>query len=255
MYTMSGRIRYSETDRSGKLPVPGILDYFQDCSVFQSEELGLGVKYLAERHRAWVLNSWQLEIVRLPVECEAVTVETWASGFDKFHGTRNFTMKDQDGKFLAYANSLWVYMDLETGRPTRPSKEEILKYHVETPLEMEYQPRKIRTPKEWEDGEPVRVKRDWIDSNHHVNNSHYVKTACNELPRDIFVKRLRVEYRRQAVESDVLYPKTAQENDRITVALCDQKGKPYAVTEFLTQKKSAESQSTAGGKDRWKQEK
>ena len=241
MYTMSGRIRYSETDRSGKLPVPGILDYFQDCSVFQSEELGLGVKYLAERHRAWVLNSWQLEIVRLPVECEAVTVETWASGFDKFHGTRNFTMKDQDGKFLAYANSLWVYMDLETGRPAKPSEEEIQKYHAETPLEMEYQSRKIRTPKEWEEREPVRVKRDWIDSNHHVNNSYYVKAAYNELPEDVSVKRLQVEYRRQALYGDVLYPKTAREDSRIMVALCDQKGRPYAVTEFLIQEKSAES--------------
>lgn len=157
------------------------------------------------------------------MECEAVTVETWASGFDKFHGTRNFTMKDQDGKFLAYANSLWVYMNLETGRPAKPSEEEIQKYHAETPLEMEYQSRKIRTPKEWEEREPVRVKRDWIDSNHHVNNSYYVKTAYNELPEDVSVKRLRVEYRRQALYGDVLYPKTAREDSRIMVALCDQK--------------------------------
>ena len=123
MYTMSGRIRYSETDRSGKLPVPGILDYFQYCSVFQSEELGLGVKYLAERHRAWVLNSWQLEIVRLPVECEAVTVETWASGFDKFHGTRNFTMKDQDGKFwLMPILSGFIWILKQGGRQSRQKK-------------------------------------------------------------------------------------------------------------------------------------
>ncbi|HJC49395.1 MAG TPA: acyl-[acyl-carrier-protein] thioesterase [Candidatus Anaerostipes avistercoris] len=233
MYTMSGRIRYSETDMSGKLPVPGILDYFQDCSVFQSEELGLGVGYLAGKHRAWVLNSWQLEIVRLPEECEPVTIETWASGFDKFHGTRNFTMKDQAGEMAAYANSLWVYMDLETGRPVRPPEEEIVKYAPEPPLEMDYQPRKIRTPKEWEEREPVRVKRNWIDSNHHVNNSYYVKTAYNELPQDVSVRRLRVEYRRQAVEGDILYPKTAWENDRMMVALCDQKGRAYAVNEFL----------------------
>ena len=83
--------------------------------------------------------------------------------------------------------------------------------------------------------------RDWIDSNHHVNNSYYVKTAYNELPEDVSVKRLRVEYRRQALYGDVLYPKTAREDSRIMVALCDQKGRPYAVTEFLIQEKSAES--------------
>ena len=41
MYTFESRVRYSEVDAEGKLPVPGIIDYFQDCSVFQSEDLGV----------------------------------------------------------------------------------------------------------------------------------------------------------------------------------------------------------------------
>ncbi len=232
MYTMRGRIRYSETNASGSLPIAGILDYFQDCSVFQSEELGLGVKYLASRNRAWVLNSWQLEVKRFPKECEFVTVETWASGFHRFHGDRNFLMKDEGGETIAYANSIWVYMDLESGRPTKPSQEQILKYQVEPPLKMEYQSRKIRVAAEWEEREPVRVKKEWIDSNHHVNNSYYVKAACSELPEDLAVSRLRVEYKRQAVLGDILYPRIAEENDRIVAALCDKEGKPYALTEF-----------------------
>ena len=97
---------------------------------------------------------------------------------------------------------------------------------------MEYQSRKIRVASEWEEREPVRVKKEWIDSNHHVNNSYYVKAACNELPEDLAVSRLRVEYKRQAVLGDILYPRIAEENDRIVAALCDKEGKPYALTEF-----------------------
>ena len=46
MYTFSGRVRYSETDSRELLSLPAITDYFQDCGTFQSQEQGLGVKYL-----------------------------------------------------------------------------------------------------------------------------------------------------------------------------------------------------------------
>lgn len=49
MYTFDSRIRYSEIDRSGRLSIPAVVDYFQDCSAFQSEELGVGVEYLANK--------------------------------------------------------------------------------------------------------------------------------------------------------------------------------------------------------------
>ena len=56
MYTFDSRIRYSEIDRSGRLSIPAVVDYFQDCSAFQSEELGVGVEYLANKKRAWILE-------------------------------------------------------------------------------------------------------------------------------------------------------------------------------------------------------
>ena len=42
MYTFDGRIRYSEVDRSRKLTAEKMIDYFQDSTSFQSEDLGIG---------------------------------------------------------------------------------------------------------------------------------------------------------------------------------------------------------------------
>ena len=50
MYTFGSRIRYSETDEYGKLTLTGIMNYLQDCSTFQSEDIGLGISYLTEHH-------------------------------------------------------------------------------------------------------------------------------------------------------------------------------------------------------------
>ena len=45
MYTFESRIRYSETDSEGKLTMASLINYFQDCSTFQSEDHGLGLDY------------------------------------------------------------------------------------------------------------------------------------------------------------------------------------------------------------------
>ena len=36
MYTFDGRVRYSEVGEDGLLTMQSLLDYFQDCSTFQS---------------------------------------------------------------------------------------------------------------------------------------------------------------------------------------------------------------------------
>ena len=64
-YEFEGKIRYSEIDETGCLSLAGLVNYFQDVSTFQSEELGIGVEYLTERHQAWILSSWQIVIDHL----------------------------------------------------------------------------------------------------------------------------------------------------------------------------------------------
>ena len=46
MYTFDSRVRYSETGEEGLLSLPAIVDYFQDVSTFQSEDLGIGIDFL-----------------------------------------------------------------------------------------------------------------------------------------------------------------------------------------------------------------
>ena len=43
-YTIRSRVRFSEIDHTRKMTLPGIINYFQDCSIFQSEEIGYGLE-------------------------------------------------------------------------------------------------------------------------------------------------------------------------------------------------------------------
>ena len=65
-YSFESRVRYSEVGENGLLTLPGILNYFQDCSTFHSESVGLGINVLKGRKRLWVLSAWQVLVNRYP---------------------------------------------------------------------------------------------------------------------------------------------------------------------------------------------
>ena len=56
MYEFNSRVRYSEIDHHGTLTLPALINYFQDCSTFQSELLNNGVERLEELHRKACLD-------------------------------------------------------------------------------------------------------------------------------------------------------------------------------------------------------
>ena len=119
MYQFESRVRYSEVDSERHLTLPAVMDYLQDCCTFQSEDMNIGVEYLAEQKQAWVLSSWEIKIRRYPVMGEKICVETWPYAFKGFYGYRNFRITNGQGEELVLANSVWVYMDMERMRPMR----------------------------------------------------------------------------------------------------------------------------------------
>lgn len=232
VYTIENTVRFSEIDHTKKMTLPGIINYFQDCSIFQSEEIGYGLDYLKEQKKAWVLSSWQIAVNRYPVLGERIKVSTFATGFKGIFGDRNFCMHDESGAMTACANSLWVYMDIEKGRPVKPSAEEMAAYGVSEPLDMEILSRKIILPENTEEYPAFPVRKYHIDTNEHVNNCQYVQMAQEVLEEGESVSRLRVEYKKSAVLHDMIVPRAAREKGRTVVELCDKDGNPYAVVEF-----------------------
>lgn len=233
MYKLDSRIRYSECATDNKIKLPAIINYFQDCTTENSEQLGVGYAYLKEKKRAWILNSWQVLIRRRPEVGEKIEVSTWATGFKGVFGPRDFCMKTSEGEELVCAHSLWVYVDTETGRPVKPDESEVDVYEVEEPIGVASVSRKIKLPENaaWVDTFPVHKYH--IDTNHHVNNSKYIELACEALPEDFCVTGLRVEYRKAAVYGDKIVLKSAMEEDRMIAVLCDEEGNPYAIVEFV----------------------
>lgn len=232
MYEFNSRVRYSEIDHHGTLTLPALINYFQDCSTFQSEDVGLGTEVLKAEKRAWILSYWQVITERYPALGERITIGTFPTEFKGLFGNRNFYIKDESGNMIAKAYSVWVFLDTETGRPVRPEEKDIKPYGMGEALDMPYKGRKISLPEETEALEAFPVRRYHIDTNEHVNNCQYVQMALEFLPADRQFRQIRVEYKKSAVLGDVIYPKRSREEDRTVIELCAEDGRPYAVVEL-----------------------
>ncbi|MBQ8857509.1 MAG: acyl-[Lachnospiraceae bacterium] len=233
MYTWDGRVRFSEVGEDKCLTLDSIVNYFQDCSTFQSEDLGNGMDAVEALHRAWVLSSWQIVVNEYPRLGEKIVTGTWPYAFNRFMGYRNFIMYGADGRVLAYANSLWTYINTENGRPARVDDEIIRLYQEEPKYDMEYADRKIALPEEMEAlaGFPVEVHH--LDTNHHVNNGQYVKMAGAYLPQGFEIAQMRAEYKKSALLGNIICPKVYQDETKVIVSLDDEAGNAYTVVEFL----------------------
>lgn len=177
-----------------------------------------------------VLSSWQIIIDRYPVLGEEIVISTWPYDFKGIYAYRNFTIQDKAGNYLVRANSIWFFYDLEAERPARIRLEDVERYGTgEERLDMEYAPRRITVPEEYEEKEPVLVMKHHLDTNHHVNNAQYVEIVREFLPEHFQIGEMRVEYKKAAVLGDVMYPRISRITEGYVASLCDKEGKPHAV--------------------------
>lgn len=232
MYEFNSRVRFSEVDQEQKLTLISILNYFQDCCTFQSEELGIGIEQMKERRQMWVLRSWEIVVHRYPRLGERIRIGTIPYEFGKMTGKRSFVMLDEQEETVAWADSEWVLMDTVRMRPAFIDEELQAFYELGERYGEEETKQKLALPTQRSAQEPFPIHTWQLDINHHVNNGQYVQMAAAYLPDDITVKKMRAEYKKSAVLGDVIYPETGCCDGCYVISLGDEKGKPYAVVEF-----------------------
>ncbi len=236
MYEYGKRIGFSECDVNRRFTITALIDAFQDCSTFQSEDLGVGFDVLEKMNLVWVVNYWELRISRLPVLCDRVTVGTFPYDFKSCIGLRNFYMKDEAGEYLVRANSVWTLIDSVKSRPVKAPDFIQNAYTLGEKLDMTYSARKVAIP-EGEDvavseKESIRIGWQHLDGNNHVNNGQYVKLAMAQIGEGDIIS-LRIDYRLQARLWDEVFPVVYSRGNERVVALYDSERKPYSVSQFV----------------------
>ena len=229
MYSFNSTVRYSECDEHAQLGIVALINYLQDCSIFQSESLGLGINFMREHHFAWLLAAWEIEIEQLPRFQDPITISTWCYELKRTFALRNYLISDADGRPLVRADSFWFTFDSLSQRPIRVPDSEQPYLSGEPRLDMPPMKRKLAVDGPYREGAPILVGEQHLDTNRHVNNAQYVLMALQALGQDLAVHRICVQYCQQAHLGDSILPRIHEFSGGQTVELCDRAGSPYAI--------------------------
>lgn len=242
MYSFQSRVRYSECDDTGRLSVVAMVNYLQDTSTFQSEELDRGFASLRDRGIAWILANWRIEVDRLPRLGERIEVSTWCYEMTRSHALRRFAITDEAGREVVRADSQWFVLDTTTGHVTRVPDDQRAYLATEPRGDMGPLGRRIRPEGPGTPVSPARVRAHNLDTNHHMNNAQYVllaHDAMEELGVSGGLGSITVLYRRMALLGDVVTPVVHEGAHGCDVDLTDADGDTYALVRFELRREEA----------------
>ena len=237
MYEIKERVR-----ENGIMDIFGVVNLLQDCSTFHSHDVGMSIERVLELKRAWLLSAWNIELYAFPALYEELTVGTSPHLFRGIFAYRNFWIKNQSGEYLVKADSEWFCIDTEKGRPQKIT-EELVAPFGEPKDELHLPPlqRKICFPEEWIEGEDFLLPREYLDTNHHMNNARYIALSeemiyqisgkpalsFSDCDRDKENGKnlsfgIRAEYLKAYTYGDRIFPRIAIESNRKCVAFYNQ---------------------------------
>jgi acyl-ACP thioesterase len=204
MYSYQDRIKYSEVDANLDLTYFGLVNYMQNCSCFHSDDVGVGVYYLAPKQLGWFVTSYEIHINRMPKYSEKVKVCTWPYQVRGMMAHRLYSIEAEDGEVLMYADSLWVLMDLDKLKPARLTDEIVNAYPIDATLpQFNLEHSKLRLATELEKVGEFTVTDRYLDTNNHMNNSHYIDVTRLYLPEQSF-STININYKKAALLDDKL---------------------------------------------------
>ncbi|QQO07436.1 acyl-[acyl-carrier-protein] thioesterase [Breznakiella homolactica] len=177
--------RYYEMDTNGEVKPTTMMALFEETAAAHCQAAGWDMFSLKEDGYGWVLLEGGFRMFRYPRNGEYFTVETWADAAHLFYGRRNFAVKDEQGRIIGKAHSLWSFFNVDEKRPA-PIKQEFL--DIWKPKEQKDLKRRRPggdPPELHPYAAPYTVRSLDLDTNGHVNNVRYLEWAIESVQEEI----------------------------------------------------------------------
>ena len=233
MYSKNCRIRYSETDMTGRLSMNGLLRLFQDAGYNHAIDRNLGMEYTKKTGCTWYLLSWHICSIDMPYAGEQVTVSTYIYDYQASLAYKSIELRNTNGKLLAVGDTKWVYMDIDKQEPAEAPAGQWLDTDFGKKAEMPQVSRRIEVPENVRIAEKIYVKPYLIDTNGHANNVKLTELAMSISNADAGCVALRAEFKRQVRKETFVYPYIADKEDGVVIVFKDEKGETLSVFEFI----------------------
>ncbi len=175
-------VRYGETGENGVATLSSLGNWLQEAAGRNADMLGFGESALMQHGVTWVLTRMVLRLARLPRAEENIRIHTWPSTLDRF-GHRGYEVFDQENNLIVSGGSAWSVMRLSDRSLAQLPESLMPRYPAEPRPCPPFACRVIpRLRAERPSRALVRVRRDDLDINGHVNNTRYMAWIMENFP-------------------------------------------------------------------------
>jgi len=207
LFSKTYHIDLRDVDFTKKLKLSNLFSYFQDIASQAAEVLGYGIETLEEKFGvAWVVTRIRVEIIRLPVWDEEITIETWPLDPGKVEFDRDYLVKDANGNVIIRAVSKWVIMDIKERKLKRSELIGIQYPESRTERAIEGRLGKLKDFGQLEAAYDKVIGYSDIDFNGHLNNSKYVDYIMDCFPvedhKNYSIQVIDINFLQEALPGD-----------------------------------------------------
>jgi acyl-ACP thioesterase len=174
VYTGARRVRLGDASPGGRLRLDALARYLQDVSNDDTRDGGLD-------DDGWVVRRTALRAERIPVIGEELVLQTFCSGTGGRWAERRVRVRGDQGGAVE-AVSLWVHVDMVTGRPV-PLTARFFELYGEAAGGRTVRARLSHPDPPTGPGRPWPLRATDFDVMSHMNNAVYWATVEEELRR------------------------------------------------------------------------
>lgn len=207
IYSQTFTLTDMDVDCFGRMKLSTLLTCAQEVAGKHSALLGADYDTLLKKQLFWAVSRHKVQITRLPLLGETITVQTWPMPTTRVAYPRALAAFDAQGNELFRSISLWVLMDIENRNMVLPGKSGVEVNGTLTGGELAV-PHSL-VPKDLTTTTERTVTYTCLDRNGHMNNTRYLDWVEDLLPsvfhKEHIPKELVICYANEAREGQVLH--------------------------------------------------
>jgi len=194
-------------DRNGKLTLPMLVNFLIQASSNQNKQLNIDNKQFEKNGYNWIVLQYEFHINRMPKEKEDISITTDPKEYNKLFTYRDFFVDDEEGNRIIEVHSTFALMDMKKRKIMRLPKEVIDPYKADASKRIRRTPQPgTITEEKAQTSKKYRVRYFDIDSNQHVNNSHYFNWLLDALDSEFLTNH-------QIFYGNIKFDKEIHENE------------------------------------------
>ncbi len=204
IYSQQITVSQAGVDRFGRMKPSRILYEAQQMALRHCNRMAVSTVGKEQQALFWAVIRHRVQITRLPMENETVTLETWPLPTTRTAYPRSTVAYDAQGRELFRSISLWVLMDRNTRALVLPGKSGVAVPGLLRGMELALPGNLLPQPLANLTARTVGFTE--LDGNGHMNNSRFLDWLCDLLPSDFHrahpLREFTVCYLSEALEGE-----------------------------------------------------